>query len=519
MKYNGKIGMHKKNTKIDTLLNSKLIYLLLEWRFEVLLSLLIIVYIFILSHLSIMRLLSLNSHYYDLGIMDQVVYNTSKGRILEMTDPMSLKNTLRFAIHFDPLMIIFSPLYLFRTSPTILLIGQTIILAIGSIFVFLIARNILKSKLLALLFAFLYLTYYPLQFLNLFDFHAVAIATTSLLGAFYFLAIKGVNKKFNVIVGFILILISILTKENVALVCIFFGLYLLFIKKYKKLGLLIMLTSFTTFVVVVFKLIPAYRDGGSFALKYFDFSSPTNSLQMLLSSTSLNYLTTLLTPTAFLSFFSPIQLLIAIPDFAINLLSSNSNMRSVYFQYTSLITPFVFISSIYGFNNLNNFLKNKFNFNEKRLLAFTILVISLSTNYYNSWSNINSYKVDQKQLVEVRNWRKKLKNDQLTVSTTGSIAPFFTERQNFIDFLYDPSYESVGISQATIISEINKYEQADYVVIKKSDINVSDPIHLQYYNSLKNNSKFNLISDYEGIEVYKKISDYLRKSRFTKYSV
>jgi uncharacterized membrane protein len=51
----------------------------------------IALYIAIFSYLSVKRNLAFNSHYFDLGIMNQVAFNTSQGHFLEMTNQDLIK--------------------------------------------------------------------------------------------------------------------------------------------------------------------------------------------------------------------------------------------------------------------------------------------------------------------------------------------------------------------------------------------------------------------------------------------
>ena len=98
--------------------------------YKVLLVLFILAFIVTFSYLSIRRYKTLNSYYYDLGIMNQVVYNTAHGRFLEMTNQDLKKNVSRLAIHFDPILAIFAPFYKIYEGPEVLLIGQVIILGL-----------------------------------------------------------------------------------------------------------------------------------------------------------------------------------------------------------------------------------------------------------------------------------------------------------------------------------------------------------------------------------------------------
>src|SRR3989339_1470374 len=157
-----------------------------KYKFQIILWVCIIFFAIFFSVLGIRRYKTLNSYYYDLGIMNQVVYNTSRGRFLEMTNQDLKKNVSRLAIHFDPILAVFAPFYKLYEGPEVLLIGQAIILGLGALAVYLISQKILKKNLTSLMFALSYLTYFAVQRAALFDFHSVTLATTFLLFALYY---------------------------------------------------------------------------------------------------------------------------------------------------------------------------------------------------------------------------------------------------------------------------------------------------------------------------------------------
>jgi len=464
---------------------------------------LIFLYSLVFSYFSINRLNNLHAHYYDLGIMDQVVYNTARGRILTMTHPDLAVIISRFAIHFDPIMALLAPFYLIHQTPVILLVAQSIILALGAWAVFLIAKKVLVKPWLAALFAFLYLNYYPMQLANLFDFHAVTFATTGLLFAFYFLAMRPLkSEKNNDLMGLILVLISLLAKENVSLLVVFLSVYLYFRHKKRKFYIILGAGSAVLFLFIAFQVIPFYNSASSFAMKYYDFRYPLALLRQLFSLNSIKYLLTVLYPLGFISLFAPVALLIAAPEFLLILLSANSNMRQMYFHYTALILPFVIISAIYGFNRLQQILPA---FPKKiPVLAILLLAVSIFTTYRYAFKRYPLSRVNRQTLATVLYWRDKLADDQIKVASTGSIAPFFTEREYFYHFFFDPAYKQVGISPTQILANQTKYEKADYIIIRKSDVNLNDKLKSAYYNALKQNSAYQQVDDRNGIEVYVK---------------
>ena len=471
-------------------------------KIEMFLWFFILAYIVYFSYLSIQRYLSLNSSYYDLGIMNQVVYNTAHGRFLEMTNQELIKNTSRLAIHFDPILALFAPFYKIYQGPEILLIGQAIVLGLGALAVFLISKKILNQDLISLIFSLLYLLYFPIQRVSLFDFHAVTLSTTFFLFALYF---NLVNKnKFY----FLFIFLALLTKENIGLVVIFLGLYLAFVKKQKRLGVITSLTGLIFFVSTVYFIIPYFRGTEHFATKYFfDIKSRLTTIFI----DGFSYVKPLILPN-FYSLFSPLTLLISLPEWAINILSSNNNMRSIFFHYNSVIVAFIFYSLILGYKNFLNIVKNK----KLRVIFFAIFIfLNLRSVYkYNPVPYFVKQPVTYKEIDSIKTnsikiWQNNLKDKNIKVSTTPKLAPFFTNRKYYYNFLYDSAFSEMGLTEKDIFKkEMNKYVLADYVIINKSEIgNINKKtLPVKFYQKLKDDNGFKMIfSDDQEIEVYKKI--------------
>ena len=471
-------------------------------KFQIILWFCIVFFIIFFSYLSIKRYQTLNSYYYDLGIMNKVVYNTSKGRFLEMTNQELKRNASRLAIHFDPILALFAPFYKIYEGPEILLIGQALILGLGAWAVCLISEKILKKKLISLIFALLYLLYFPVQRAVLFDFHAVTLTTTFFLFALYFNLVNK-NKLY-----FLFIFLALLTKENVGLVVMFLGLYLTFIKKQKKLGVITSLTGLIFFVSTVYFIIPYFRGSEHFAANYFvDIKSRLKTIIF----DGFPYARSLILPN-FYSLFSPLTLLINLPELAINILSSNNNMRSIFFHYNSVIVAFIFYSLILGYKNFLNVVKNK----KLQIIFFAIFIfLNLISIYgYNpvpyfakqpvTYKEIDSIKTDS-----IKIWQNNLKDENIKVSTTPKLAPFFTNRKYYYNFLYDSAFNEMGLTEKDILKkEMNKYVLADYVIINKSEIGDvnTETLPVKFYQKLRNDHDFKIIfSDNQEIEVYKKI--------------
>lgn len=296
---------------------------------------------------------------FDLGNMSQTVWNTAHGRFFTLTNPDGTEIVSRLAVHSDFILILFAPLYFLWSDPRMLLLIQSLILSFGGVFVYLIAKKIIHNKYLSAALSISFFTNFWLHEQNLFDFHAVSLATTFLLGAFYFL----IQKKYF-FVGLFLLLAGI-TKENVFLIIPFFGVYLYFVEKKKTLGILLLTVSVAIFFFLSSYAIPEARNEAHFAVSNYGYlgSSPQEIVlniilkpqvvfQQVFSLSTLNYLHQHLLPLGYLPIFSPAILIAVIPEMAIYLLSSNLQYRSYEYHFGALIIPFFFIATVYSVNFL-----------------------------------------------------------------------------------------------------------------------------------------------------------------------
>ncbi len=462
-------------------------------------------FIIFFSYLSIKRYQTLNSYYYDLGIMNQVVYNTSQGRFLEMTNQDLKKNTSRLAIHFDPILAIFAPLYKIYEKPEVLLVAQAIILGLGALAVFLISQKILKKNLISLVFALSYLFYFAIQRAVLFDFHPVTLATTFFLLALYFNLVKKNG------LYFIFIFLCLMTKEHVGLVVLLLGIYLFFVKKERKTGAITAILGSIFFIATVYFVIPYFRGSEHFATGYF-----TDIITRLPNTTKdgILYVVLIISPL-FYALFSPLAFLIALPEWAINIISINSNQRSIYFHYNSIIVAFLFYSFILGYKNFDKIIKNRI---IKRVIFLIFLIVNIYSIYlydplpYFVKQPVNYKEIDKIKSASIKFWVNKLKGENIKVATTPKLAPFFTNRKYFYNFLYDTAYASMGKTDEDVYkNEIDKYTLADYIIINRSEIGdiKRKKFPFKFYLKLLEDDNFQLIfSDNQkenSIEVYKKI--------------
>ncbi len=316
--------------------------------------LIIALYALTFAVLSVLDQDSFNTNAFDLGNMDQAVWNTAQGRWFQFTNWEG--GTSRLAAHVEPILIPISLLYRLFASPATLLVLQSVVISLGALPAFWLAREKLRNDFAAVTFASAYLLAPALEVANLHDFHPVALASSLLLFAFYF-----VHRRWYV-PFLIAALLAMGTKEQVPLSVAMLGVYIFLVQRRRFWGGLTVFLAVAWLAGAFLVIIPRFSATGTYAyLSRYDYLGaspgeilsnlvlhPGDVIPRLAEPAKANYLLGLFGPLAFLPLLSPATLLMALPDLAINLLSSFSEMYGLRAHYGAVIVPFLIVSAIYG---------------------------------------------------------------------------------------------------------------------------------------------------------------------------
>ena len=293
---------------------------------------------------------SFNTFGFDLGIIHHSTWLISR-----FEDPFCTVNGLHFfAGHARFISVLTAPLLWFWDDARLLLFLQALVLSLGAIPVFLIAKKKLDSNLIGISVVLSYLLFPALGHLNLENFHYNSFLTTTFLFAFYFL----IRAKY---VGyFVFIVLALLIKEEAIATVLLLGVYALF--RNMKIGLGTIGLALLYMIILLKIVFPIFNPEGyafysRLRVAELFFSHPFSIStypemwsivkENLFTSTNGQYLWQMLYPVGLLPLLSPATLLISGSLF-INLLSDWSYTHSIRYHYVAAVIPFVFISVIYA---------------------------------------------------------------------------------------------------------------------------------------------------------------------------
>jgi uncharacterized membrane protein len=298
---------------------------------------------------------------FDLGNMVQAVWSTAHGDPLQMTD-LHGDQISRLAAHFDPILVLFAPLWWIWPSPQLLLVLQAVAVALGAIPIYLLARKHLGSARAGVGFALAYLLYPATGWLTLNEFHPVALATPLLLAAFWFL------DEDRLLLFALLAVAAAACKEEIALVLAGYGIWYALARRRWVAGLGIAVAGGLWSAIAIGVVIPHYNAGAEsdFYGRYSEiggsaggilktaFTHPLRIVDVAFSGRDLHYLLQLVAPLAGLCLLSPLVLVAALPELAINLLSSTTTQTSIHFHYTAGLIPTLLIAAVLGAKRLSH---------------------------------------------------------------------------------------------------------------------------------------------------------------------
>ncbi|HVC32927.1 MAG TPA: DUF2079 domain-containing protein [Chloroflexota bacterium] len=290
----------------------------------------------------------------DLAIYDQIIWNTAHGHWFVSTLIQHANNML--GDHFSPGVAVFAPFYVVWPNPAVLLIGQSLLLALAAVPLYAFARQHLGS-IAALLVAAAYLVYPALHFVNLFQFHEIALLPLPL--AFALIAVENGSPR----LFFAAALVSLTVKEEVAIVVVGLGLLWWLRRRDWRMGAATIALGLIVGAITMGVILPHFNLAGSgyYYVRRYAYlgDSPPRMIVTALTSPGL-ILAHLTTPDRlpFLAeLFGPLLLtpllgweyvVAALPVFGYLLLGDSPDQYAIDRHYLTPLLPFLFFGGALG---------------------------------------------------------------------------------------------------------------------------------------------------------------------------
>jgi uncharacterized membrane protein len=381
---------------------------------HLLLVLLIAIYIGYFSWYTINRHNTLNSYTADLSLIDQPMWNTviGPGSFMELT--WGRNQQPRLAEHFEPILVPLAMLFWLWDDVRILLVAQSVALAVGAVPVFWIARHVLSGQeqdsqqatWVALVCAAVYLLYPHLQAANIADFHADPFVVAPLLFAFWY----ALRQHWGWMWAWAIV--AMMTKETLPTLTAMLALWLVLRaiplrstpaggtwRPQLLQGILLGLVSVGWFYVATFMIVAPLAaiyfgtDGPIYLANRF--TGQQNWGAMLSDPLRWRYLAGLLAAAGFLPLLAPDLLLLGLPVLLTNLLSNFPGQYSGEQHYSAPLVAAFLLATIYGLRRLKNLLPariiNGQSLPTAVLLGAALWLLAWSLAYHNlrGWSPLS----------------------------------------------------------------------------------------------------------------------------------
>lgn len=403
-----------------------------------------------------------NIHRFDLGNVEQVVWNVTNGHGFVMTDPYGTASVSRFAFHSDPFLLLLVPWYAIWPATETLIIFQILALASGIIAAALLGRRVIHSSAAGLVAGLAYVLSVPVLWAAIEPVHAVSFALPLIL----WLVWATEAKRWWLMVIFSLLLIT--TKEQVGLAVGLFAVWLIIVRHQRRWGLAVMLPGLAWSLFSFLWLMPHYRPLASQSAEVYQsvlgnsasavirgaVTKPLTTAKTILGGSSRQYIIQLIGTTGGLALLNPISLA-AVPDMVINGLSSKPQQHQLMFHYHGSLWPWLFVGTLFGWAWLVRWAPVRWR--SKLQIAIPVwflLATALSAYLY---SPLPGAKYDRLRFATWRNTYAPLIRDLTTsipadarLSTTNNVGAHFARRRNLYLF---PN----GVQQADYLIVLTKH--------------------------------------------------------------
>lgn len=291
----------------------------------------------------------------DMAIHEQAVYNTLHGRFLSYSCDIRHSGVMmsRIADHFEPIILLFVPLYALWQSPVWFMLAQVVGLAAGALAIARLARRWYGGAAAGLVFAGIYLTHPGIIEALHSDVHMGTLSAGLLLWGF----VLGLERR--TIPSVICFVLAMACKENIPVTVAMMGLYLAW-RGQRRYGLFLTALGGAWSVAAIVLIIPACSPTG----RWFYTDSLLHLHEIvamrepwLWVTMRLNYLSEMMAGVGGLCVLSPSALIVAAPELVANCLGRSDWMHNLVSAYHVTAVPGIMVAGIAGLVTLRRWIE------------------------------------------------------------------------------------------------------------------------------------------------------------------
>ncbi len=296
---------------------------------------------------------------HDLVLHEQAIWNTTQGRIFEVTGFVHPSRLFGYDPYLIELLVV--PIYALLPSTHTLFVLQSIAIALGGVAVWKIARDAGLMPVLALLMVVMYVLYPTVQYTNMDAFRERSFGLCFFLWGFWAFE----RERWRTFL--VLLILLIIVRLEAALFASMFGIYALLRGRSRRWVIAPLALGLGYFFIGNFVFVPLVNNGQpvSYVYDYFAplgasmgevigtaITRPFYTLQTTWSWNKSLYLILLLLPTAGLALLSPRELIFMLPVLGLNLLATKPQMSDVRYWYSMLLVGPLVVATIMSVQRL-----------------------------------------------------------------------------------------------------------------------------------------------------------------------
>jgi uncharacterized membrane protein len=305
----------------------------------------------VMSYLAVLDHRNLGTHIYDLGIYDNIFWQTAYDEFLGCS---YCKLGSHVSAHFDPIIYVFSFVYRLAPNAETLLWLQSTWLATTVFPLFLLAQRRLGNPRLAAGLCWIFTLYPPLHGVNMFDFHSLTMVVPTLVWMIYFI---DSGSKILIWVG---LAFTCMTREDMPLLACFLGAYAMMCRRtFTGLLMVVLSLAYLAFVKMYMMPDPGLLMSSKETMSYAYFfeqmipypeegirgfittllTNPTYALQVLFTEERIFFFLVLLQPLLFLPLLGGKKRFMMLYGLLFLGLATRKYVFDLHFQYSSVLFP------------------------------------------------------------------------------------------------------------------------------------------------------------------------------------